>query len=154
DNEQTIEFGAAGFLYKCTLADYHCTKGGAVPAPAVGGRGGAPEADSPEEDGLLSPPFLPDVNAVDRIDYEPPAPSPQEASGGRLGRGPQPCGTRVQASQGKGRGGRGGRGAGAGRGAAQAAADETPVCTSFDGKWDAYIQNFNVFLRLDGSRAP
>ena len=50
-----------------------------------------------------------------------------------------------QAAQ--GRAGRGGRGA-----AAAATADATPGCRSFDGKWDAVIENYNVFLRPVGSR--
>ena len=50
------------------------------------------------------------------------------------------------AAQGGGRGGRGGRGA--------AATAETPTCRSFDGKWDAVIENYNVFLRAVGSSEP
>ena len=47
-------------------------------------------------------------------------------------------------------GGRGGRG---GRGAAAAAATEES-CRSFDGKWDAIIENYNLFLRSVGSNEP
>jgi hypothetical protein len=50
---------------------------------------------------------------------------------------------------GRGRGGRGAAAAGAG-----AAAAETPACRSFDGKWDAVIENFNVFLKAVGSNEP
>ena len=31
---------------------------------------------------------------------------------------------------------------------------ESPVCGSFDGKWEALIENFNVFLRPTGSTEP
>ena len=33
DRESAIQFGAAGFLWKCTLTDYICTRGDAIPAP-------------------------------------------------------------------------------------------------------------------------
>src|SRR5580658_9739921 len=33
DDEKAIEFGAAGSMYKCSLTDYACTKGGAIPQP-------------------------------------------------------------------------------------------------------------------------
>jgi dipeptidyl aminopeptidase/acylaminoacyl peptidase len=147
DGERTIEFGAAGTMYTCTLNDYKCTKGGPVPQPAVpGGRGGGPDADS-DDDGLLSAPFVPEANAADGIEYL--SPSPQEATGGggRFGQAQPPCGARPQA-QNAGRGGRGGRGA------ATTTPAETPVCASFDGKWEALIQNYNVFLRPAGSNGP
>ncbi len=53
------------------------------------------------------------------------------------------------AAQGGGRAGRGGRGA-----AAAANAAETPSCRSFDGKWMAVIENYNIFLRATGSKEP
>src|SRR5438552_3631456 len=31
DSDRTISFGAAGFMWKCTLTDYACTKGAALP---------------------------------------------------------------------------------------------------------------------------
>jgi dienelactone hydrolase len=150
DNEKTIEFGASGSMYKCTLADYKCTKGGAIPeAPAAGrGRGGnAPEAD-PEDDAV---PYVPEVNAEDGVELPPPP--QQDATGGPGGRGQgqQPCGPRAQAG-GQGRGGRGQGGGRGGRGAAAAATGtEQQVCTSFDGKWEAVIENYNVFLRPAGT---
>jgi dipeptidyl aminopeptidase/acylaminoacyl peptidase len=155
DAEQTIEFGAAGSMYKCTLGNYQCTKGGPIPAPAAGaGRGNAPQDNPSDDNGILSAPFVPESNTTDGIEDPLPSPSPQEATGG-FGRGQfqQPCGVRQQAAQ--GRGGRGaGRGA-AGRGGADAAAtQETPVCASFDGKWEALIQNYNVFLRPAGTNGP
>jgi hypothetical protein len=161
DSEQTIEFGAAGFLYKCTLGNYQCTKGGPVPAPAAGAGRGNPSQDDPADDnGILSAPFVPESNSTDGIEDAqlPPSPSPQEATGGfGRGQGQQPCGVRPQAG-GQGRGGRGagGRGAGGGRAAAAAGAatPETPVCASFDGKWEALIENYNIFLRPAGSNGP
>jgi dipeptidyl aminopeptidase/acylaminoacyl peptidase len=154
DHEQAIEFGASGFMYKCTLADYTCTKGAAIPAPAAGGRGrgGSPE-DATLDPGDPSLTEMPQADVEDGIEY--PFPSPQQDGPGGHGRGQSqaPCATRaaVQGGQGCGRGGRGG---GAGRGAAGQAATETPVCASFDGKWDALIENYNVFLRKTGGAEP
>jgi dienelactone hydrolase len=143
DNEQTVEFGAAGFMYICKLSSYQCTKGGPIPAPAAApGRGNAPE-----DDGILSAPFVPDSNATDGIEDLP----PQEGAGGLgfgRGRGQQPCAVRQQAPA-AGRGGRGGRGA-----TAATTPAEVQTCASFDGKWEALIQNYNVFLRPAGSTDP
>ena len=149
DHESAITFGITGFLWKCTLTDYTCTKGDALPPPTAG-RGGGPEVlspeDSPEATELGGGP-------VDGLAYEPPAPQ-EDTGGGRAGRGPTGCGPRVQArAQGQGRGGRGGRGGAAATPAGQAAA-EPAVCTSFDGKWEAVIENYNVFLRPAGSSQP
>src|SRR5262249_27508431 len=50
DDEQSIEFGAGGAMYKCSLADYMCTKGG--PISPAGGRGaGAPAVLRPRGPG-------------------------------------------------------------------------------------------------------
>ena len=40
DEERGIRFGSGGFLWKCTLTDYACSKEGAIPPVAPGGRGG------------------------------------------------------------------------------------------------------------------
>ena len=135
DNERAIQFGAMSFLWKCMLSDYVCTKGDAIPEPPAGGRGGAPEAaDAPEMEG---------GDPVDGLEYAGPPPQQGDGAGG-FGRGPTGCGPRAQVQPpGQDRGGRGGRGA--------AAATEPQICTSFDGKWEALIQNFNVFLRPAGA---
>ena len=55
DGERSIRFGSGGFLWTCSLTDYACTKGGAIPpvAPGRGGRGGVPADDA--DDPLASP---------------------------------------------------------------------------------------------------
>ena len=155
--ESAIEFGTDGSLYKCSLTDYTCAKGGAIPQNAGGGRGargGVPEDESLLDDDGDSPadPEMAGGDPVDGLEYE--APSPQQDGAGP-GRGGQSsgCAPRAQSqAQGQGRGGRGGRGRGAAPAAAAGQADaETTVCTSFDGKWEALIQNFNVFLRPAGT---
>ncbi|HLK70275.1 MAG TPA: prolyl oligopeptidase family serine peptidase [Bryobacteraceae bacterium] len=147
DHESAITFGISGFLWRCTLTDYTCTKGDAI-APPTGRGGGGPEYFADDE------PFPMEVGGdpVDGLSYEPPA--PQEDGGGRAGRGQTGCGPRVTGgrAQGQGRGGRGARG-GAAAGAASGP-NEPAVCTSFDGKWEALIQNYNVFLRPAGSAQP
>ncbi len=150
DNEHAIQFGAAGFLWKCTLSDYACTKGEALPQTAGGrgARGGAPEDD------LLSAPEMTGGDPVDGLEYQ--APPPQQGAGGGggggFGRGQSGCAPRAQA-QNRGQG-RGGRGAAAAATPAQAAPEAPPICASFDGKWEAVIENFNVFLRPAGKNEP
>jgi hypothetical protein len=134
DRESAIQFGAEGFLWKCTLTDYICTRGNALPAPA-GGRGGR---GAPEDDSLLAAPEMVGGDPVDGLEYEPP-PQQGAGTGAGFGRGASGCGPRAQA-QGRGRGGQ--------------APAEAQVCTSFDGKWEAVIENFNVFLRPAGSSDP
>jgi hypothetical protein len=138
DDAQSIEFGAAGFLYKCSLTDYTCAKGAALPpGPNGGGRGAAPEDD------LLAAPEVVDYTTSDGIGDLMPAPQQPGSQAGINGRRQPPCANRTAVA---GRGGRGGRGA--------AQSGEPSVCTSFDGKWEALIQNFNVFLRPADKSAP
>jgi dipeptidyl aminopeptidase/acylaminoacyl peptidase len=156
DQERAIEFGAAGFMWKCTLTDYTCTKGAALPqggaAPGRGGRGrgGAPEDESPlTDDDLFASPAILDNDPQDGIENL----SPQQGQGGGQGQaqnqGQGQGRGQAQAQQGQTQGqGQGARGA-----AGQAAAEQT-VRTSPDGKWEALIQNFNVFLRPAGSTQP
>src|ERR1017187_9893128 len=55
DGGRSIRFGSGGFLWTCSLTDYACTKGSAIPpvAPGRGGRGGVPADDA--DDPLASP---------------------------------------------------------------------------------------------------
>ncbi len=155
DDLQTIDFGASGFMYKCTLIDYKCTKGAAIPQPAAGGRGGrggTPDATLGAEEGdQLDAPMEVGGDPVDGLEYIAP-PLPQAGGqGGGLGRGQTGCAPRPpsqSAGQGRGAAAAGGRGGGA------PAAAEPQVCGSFDGKWEAIIQNFNVFLRPAGPAGP
>jgi dienelactone hydrolase len=145
DDERSIQFGAGGSMYKCTLGDYTCTKGGAISATA-GGRG----AIVPEDENLN--PEGPGGDPVDGLEYEPPAPQ-QGGGGAGFGRGPRGCAPRPQnRTQTAQTGGRGGRpGVGFQFPGAQAPAE---VCASFDGKWEAIIQNYNVFLKQTGNNEP
>jgi hypothetical protein len=148
DNETAIQFGMIGFLWKCTLTDYVCTKGTAIPQAAAGRGGRAPEA----QDDAMPAPYEEGGDPSDGLAWEPPAPQ-QDDTGNLFGRGPTGCAPRPQANgqaNGQGRGGRGGRGAAP----AGPATGEPAVCRSFDGKWEAVIENYNVFLRQVGANEP
>lgn len=105
DGERSIQFGAGGFLYTCTVTDYNCTKGGAIPVNAAGRgvRGGAPEDDSavnPEGTG---------GDPVDGLEYQEPPPQQDDAGGVNRNRERSGCAPQPQdRAQGQGRGGRGG----------------------------------------------
>ena len=142
DGEKSISFGTGGSLYKCTLTAYECTKQGPIPQAAGGrgGRGGAPEADQDAEPN----PEGPGGDPVDGLEYQPPA--PQDGNEGIFGRAQRSCAPRATADS-QGRGGRGGR---LGVGAQFPTPAPADVCASFDGKWEAFIQNFNVFVKTVG----
>jgi hypothetical protein len=135
DGETSIQFGTGGSLYKCSLAKYECNKEGTIPMPA--GRGGrsAPEDVSPEGPG---------GDPVDGIEYQPPA--PQDGNEGIFGRGQRSCAPRTGQPRNQPRGGR------LGVGAQFPAPEPADVCASFDGKWEAFIRNFNVFVKPAGDQ--
>jgi dipeptidyl aminopeptidase/acylaminoacyl peptidase len=126
DSDKAITFTADGSTWKCTLSDYACTRTGAAPQGAGrGGRGGrGPEEESPAE-------FENDV--FDGMVYV----SPQQGQG----RGQ----AQVQ--------GRGGRGGVLPAFTPFGPPEEPATRTSPDEKWDAFVQNYNVFLRPHGSRS-
>jgi hypothetical protein len=133
DGEHGIRFGSGGFLWKCTLTDYACSKEGPIPAPEGRGGRGAPEGTLPG--------------------WQAKAPAPLEAESPEMVGGDPADGLEYEAppQQGAVAGGRGGRG---GSGCAAPVSAESLVCGSFDGKWEALIENFNVFLRPTGSKEP
>jgi dipeptidyl aminopeptidase/acylaminoacyl peptidase len=148
DGETAIQFGTGGNLYKCTLSDYTCTKGGPIPRPGRDGRGAAPEDES-----LLDPEISPEGpggDPVDGLEYR--LPSPQADDEGRSGGAPRACApskTPPQTPRSPGRNARPGVGS-------QILGQNTPepseVCSSFDGKYEAFVQNFNVFLKPAGDQ--
>ena len=76
DDEQYVQFGTGGSMYKCLLTDYTCAREGPIPANAGGrGRGGAPEEDP-------APEYLSENNGgdpADGLDYQP---FPQQGGAG------------------------------------------------------------------------
>ena len=160
NNDQTIEFGAGGSMYTCQLTEYTCSKGGAIPQNmGFGGRGrGGPEPEEYDQ----PMPMESGGDPADGLEWQP---FPQQGGGGGRGGAADaqpPCAPAREAQNG-GRGGRGGRGATAvaqtyatvgSQILGQVAGAATEVCGSFDGKWDAVIENYNVFLKAVGSNEP
>src|SRR5215471_5618260 len=142
DGEKAIQFGTGGSLYRCVLNSYTCSKEGPIPqAAGRGGRGAAPE-----DDDIFPSPEGPGGDPVDGLEYQPPA--PQDGDEGRFGRGQMSCAPQPQGArrpQGQGRGGR------LAMGAQFPGAEPPEVCVSFDRKWEAYIQNFNLYVKPVGN---
>ena len=72
---------------------------------------------------------------ADGLEYAGPPPQQGGGNSGGLGRAPNGCAARAETH-------------------GAPAAEAPQVCTSFDGKWDAVIENYNVFLRPAGSTQP
>jgi dipeptidyl aminopeptidase/acylaminoacyl peptidase len=155
DDEKTIQFGANGSLYKCSLADYSCTKAGPIPRTGFGGRNAAPEMDAqinPEDPNVN--PEGPGGDPADGLAYEPPA--SQAGDEGRFASRPRSCApspeTQQLLRQQTPRPARAGVGS---QVLGQLPAEPAQVCSSFDGKYDAFIQDFNVYLKpKDGKAFP
>jgi dipeptidyl aminopeptidase/acylaminoacyl peptidase len=141
----SIQFGTGGSMYRCDLTDYTCAKGGLIPLPVAGrgGRGGPPAADDSAGDDPYASPAMVDSESIDGIEYLTPAPQQDGRGGLAAGRAQPRCANQLA---GPGRGGRGG--------ATGSAGTEPQTCDSFDGKWEAVIENFNVFLRPVGTTKP
>ena len=137
-------------MYKCSLTDYTCSKGDAIPAVAAGrGGGGRPKPKKSPR------PTSPKRTAATLSMASSISPSRKPAAVAALPDADSPAARQPAqgqaAAQGGGRGGRGGRGAAQQPRQLRA---ETPGCRSFDGKWKAIIENYNVFLRPVGSNEP
>lgn len=110
DNEQALEFAAAGSAWKCSLSDYACKKTGPAPQGPPRGRGPDESLDEyPEEfgndvyDGMVAlPPQTQQVRTGFQFPGQAPAPQAQTQK------------------------------------------------ASPDEKWEALIQNYNVFIRPKG----
>jgi len=150
DGERSIEFGAGGSLYKCSLTEYKCTKEGAISSTGLGrgARGGSPE------DEAMANPEGPGGDPLDGLEYQPPASQQDDGAGLGAGRGQRGCAPRPQnraAAQAQGRGGRMGVGS---QFPGQLPPEAPEVCGSFDGQWEAFIENYNVFLKQPDSKDP
>ncbi len=145
DDEKAIEFGVKGSMYKCDLQAYTCNKTGPIRPPENGRRGAAPYAEPNPED--VSPEG-PGGDPTDGLAWQPPA--PQEGDNGRPGREPQRACAVSHDRQGQRE--RPAPQEPARMGVGSQFPDQLPptppeTCNSFDGKWQAYIQDFNVFLK-------
>jgi dipeptidyl aminopeptidase/acylaminoacyl peptidase len=147
DGERSIQFGVDGSLYKCSLSDYTCTKGGPIPQGGRLGRGAAPEDPSlsnPEAslEGLGGDP-------VDGLEYQPPA--SQDGDQGRYQGRPRGCAPSQSSNPSQPSQPSSPRAARVGAGG-QSPPAPAEVCTSFDGNYEAFVQNFNVFLKPKGDQ--
>ena len=146
DDERSIQFGTAGSLYRCSLSDYTCIKTGPIPRLDREGRG-----DAPEDSSLLSPEG-PGGDPVDGLEYHPPA--SQADDEGEFQPRPRGCAplppaeakdsethsaVRPDPHPGVGSHILG-----------QLPTQPRDICASFDGKYQAFIENFNVFVKPKG----
>jgi dienelactone hydrolase len=140
DGEKAIQFGMDGVLYKCSLMEYACTKQGPIPPPGSG------RDVSGDESGLYSQEVGGDP--VDGLEYQPPA--PQNGDEGRYGPAQHACAPQPRHPEAQNRTARANR-LGVGSQFPDQLPPEPPeVCASFDGKWEAFIENFNVYLKPVG----
>ena len=146
NDDNVIQFGASGSLYKCDLTTYTCSKLGPIPSSGSGRptASEAPNEPAPEDpEGFGGDP-------VDGLAYQPPA--PQEGDEGRLRRMQRGCAP-LPASHGLRNETRAAQPQSFGVGSrflGQLPPTPREVCASFDGKWEAFIQNFNVYLKPVG----
>jgi dipeptidyl aminopeptidase/acylaminoacyl peptidase len=145
--EQEIQFVVDGSLYTCTLSDYTCNKAGPIPKEDRWNRDAAPG------DLSLSPEVTEDDgrNPVDGIA---PRLLAQQAEGDAEGQHvPHPCAAEPDTPATKpvkhedDRPGVGSPILG------QLPPPPRDVCASFDGKYESFIQNFNVYLKPKGDAA-
>ena len=148
NDEKAIQFGVDGSLYQCDLQAYTCAKTGPISEPG-NGRGSADDdlaAPEPEDIG----PEGANENPVDGLAYQPPA--PQDGNTGQFDRRPHACAPSPEhPPRDQDRSSTRTRELGVG----SQFPDQLPpqphqVCASFDGKWEAFIQNYNVFLKPAG----
>ncbi len=140
EGEKAITFGNSGLLYKCSLTEYVCTKQGPIPAPGS-------NRDVSGDDSLLNPQEV-GGDPVDGLEYQKPA--PQDGDEGRYGRAQHACAPPPKRAQDQIRTARPTRLSVGSQFADQLPPEPTEVCASFDGKWEAFIQNSNVFIKPVG----
>jgi dipeptidyl aminopeptidase/acylaminoacyl peptidase len=150
DNEQTIQFGMEGSLYACKLSDYTCVKSGPIERHDRAGLG-----DAPADTGPLNPEMSlegPGGDPVGGLAYHPPA--SQADDEGEYERRPRGCAP-LTASEERDMQARSAvhpdlhPGVGS-QILGQLPAEPHEVCASFDGKYQAFIENYNVFIKPKG----
>ena len=148
NHEQSIQFGLDGSLYTCSLADYTCMKGGPIPKDDPRTRD-----DAPEDTSLLNPEVSPEGNGGDPVDglaYQPPAPQADDEDDHSIAHRQRPCAVKPDAPAAEPVP-HGDKYPGVG----SQILDQMPQaphdgCASFDGQYEAFIQNHNVFIKPKG----
>ncbi len=153
DSEQLIQFGVQGSLFTCKLSDYTCVKTGPIPKENAEGRSYAPKNASPDQ---LSPEVETERKGGDPVGglaYRIPAPQVVGDDGSSSGeeRRQRPCAARPDAAEPQPSPHSNDQ-----PGVGSPILDQLPrpphdVCTSFDGQYEAFIQNFNVFIQPKGN---
>jgi len=145
DNEQTIEFGVQGSLYTCKLTDYTCAKGGAIP------KGDRWDREYGPEDESLSPEVPTEVGGdpVDGLAYRRLSPQADDAGPSNEARRQRPCAKKPEPPAGDEERPDDHPGVGS-QILGQGPQPKHETCASFDGQNEAFIQNFNVFVKPKG----
>ncbi len=143
EGEHAITFGMEGSLYKCSLTDYMCVTVGPIPKGERGRRSPAPDFDAEADlEGVGGDP-------VDGLAYRP-ALGVQTKHEDESQRGPKPCAPSPPKEE-IARQNRLLEQAGVGSQIlGQVPAQPKDVCASFDGKYEAFIENFNVYVKPKG----
>src|ERR1035441_3344005 len=152
DGERSIQFGVDGSLYKCSLSDYTCTKGGPIQRGGREGRGAAPaDLSLPNAEATFEGLGLEGLGGdpVDGLEYQPPA--SQDGDQGRYQGRPRGCAPSQSSNPSQPSQPSPPRAARVGAGG-QSPPAPAEVCTSFDGNYEAFVQNFNVFLKPKGDQ--
>jgi dipeptidyl aminopeptidase/acylaminoacyl peptidase len=148
DDEKAIQFGVDGSLYKCDLQAYTCAKTGPIPDPDDEHRRASEDSDAVTPEAMS--PEGPGGDPTDGLAWQPPA--PQEGDDGLERHLPEACAPSPdhQASgQHRGAPQRARMGVGS-QFPGQRPPEPPDVCASFDGTWEAFIQDFNVYLKPAG----
>jgi hypothetical protein len=144
--ERAIQFGEGGAIYTCSLTEYLCAKRGPITRADREGLRPAPE------DGSLPSPEEVGRDPVDGVAYR--APAAQDDDGdGQDERDPRACAPAKPSDPlAESR-----RAADARPGVGSQILGQLPagpheVCGSFDGKYEAFVENFNVFVKPKGEQ--
>jgi dipeptidyl aminopeptidase/acylaminoacyl peptidase len=145
DHEKFITYGEHGSLIRCDLSAYTCAKAGPIPRESDERRR-AGEDPGLNPDAVNISPEGPGGDPIDGLAWQPPA--SQENDEGRFSRLPRACAPAQHQDRDQPRptsqAARLGVGSQFGQ---QITAPPPDTCNSFDGKWQAFIQDFNVFLK-------
>lgn len=151
NDEKVIQFGEAGSLYKCDLQAYTCAKSGPIPSPASDRRRAGPDAEAPSPEDFG--PEGPGGDPTEGLAWQPPA--PQEGDTGRFSRLPRACAASPEHQAQRERTAPEPPRLGVGTPFPSQLPQPSPdTCNSFDGKWQAFIKDFNVFIKPVGKGDP
>lgn len=152
NHETSIQFGVDGVLYTCNLTDYICVKGGPIPNEDRWNRDSAPEDTS-----LPNPEVSPEGSYGDPVDglaYRAPAPSDDDGddTSSVEDHRQRPCAATPDAHPSESAPHPDDHPGVGSPILAQLPSQPPDVCASFDGKYEAFIQNYNVYIKPKGDQ--